>query len=150
MSLRLRLITLNLIVVPYLRNPQASFACWPESPEAYYLFRPRGYDNRSSTRITGETPQDALNCHILLLQSGHSHKDNCRNVVVGRDADIFCTRPPTSIAHDLKFLTSDRELRSCAMAHTNLHKKMNQWTCEDCCREACKQLKSLEMNQATF
>jgi hypothetical protein len=70
---------------------------WPKSPEAYYLFRPRGYDNRSSTRNTGETPQDALNCRILLLQSVHSHEDNWRNVVVGRDADNFCTR--TEIAN---------------------------------------------------
>jgi hypothetical protein len=71
-------------------------AYWPKSPEAYYLFRPRGYhDNRSST--IAETPQEALDRRILLLQSVHSHEDNWRNVVVGRDADNFCTR--TEIAN---------------------------------------------------
>jgi hypothetical protein len=65
---------------------------WPKSPEAYYLFRPRGFDNRSST-VDAETPKVALNCRILLLQSVRSHKDNWwRNaLVVGRDADNFCT-----------------------------------------------------------
>ncbi len=101
----------------------SKFCMLARKPGGVLLFRPRGYDKRSSNTTAGETPQDALNCHILLLQSGHSHKDNCRNVAVGRDADIFCTRPPTSIAHDLKFLTSDRELRSFAMVHTNLPKK---------------------------
>jgi hypothetical protein len=54
-----------------------SSAYWPNSPEAYYLFRPRGYDYRSSTIIAGdETLQDALNRRILLLQSVHSHEEN--------------------------------------------------------------------------
>ena len=115
---------------------------WPKSPEAYYLFRPRGYDNKSSTTIAGETPQDALNRRILLLQSVHSHEDNWRNVVVGRDADNFCTR--TEIAN-----IRQRATFLCCAYQLALE-KMNQWTWEDCCREACKQLNSLGMNQATF
>jgi hypothetical protein len=115
---------------------------WPKSAEAYYMFRPRGYDNRSSTTIAGETPQDALNCRILLLQSVHSHEDKWRNVVVGRDADNFCTR--TEIANIRQIATF------LCCAYQLALEKMNQWTWEDCCREACKQLNSLGMNQATF
>jgi hypothetical protein len=69
-----------------------------KSLETFYLFRPRDYDNRNSITIAGdETPQDALNCRMQLLQSVHSHKDNWRNVVARRDADNFCTR--TKIAN---------------------------------------------------
>jgi hypothetical protein len=121
---------------------ETSAYCWPKSPEAYYLFRPRGYDNRCSTTIAGETPQDALNRRILLLQSVHSHEDNWRNVVVGRDADNFCTR--TEIAN-----IRQRATFLCCAYQLALD-KMNQWTWEDCCREACKRLNSLGMNQATF
>jgi hypothetical protein len=111
-------------------------------PEVYYLFWPQGYDNRSYTRNTGETPQDALNCRILLLQSVHSHEDNWRNVVVGRDADNFCTR--TEIAN-----IRQRAMFLCCAYQLALG-KMNQWTWEDCCGEACRRLKSLGMNQVTF
>ncbi|KAI2513104.1 hypothetical protein MHU86_1396 [Fragilaria crotonensis] len=118
-------------------------AYWPRSPEAYHLFRPRGFNNRgSSTPIDAETPQEALKRRILLLQSVHSHEDNWRNVVVGRDADNFCTR--TEIAN-----IRQRATFLCC-AYQNALEKMNQWTWEDCCREACKQLNSLGMTQATF
>jgi hypothetical protein len=66
---------------------------WPSSPEEYYLFRPRGYHDRlSSTSAVAEMPQEALERRIQLLHSVYDNKDSWRNVVVGRDADNFCTK----------------------------------------------------------
>ena len=42
---------------------------------------------------TAETPQEAVERRIRLLQSEHKREqDSWRNVVVGRDADNYCTK----------------------------------------------------------
>jgi hypothetical protein len=111
-----------------------SCSYWPSSPEAYYLFKPRAG--------TGETPQEAVERRIQLLQSVHKHEDSWRNVIVGRDADHFCTKAEiVEIRQRATFLCCAYQL---ALEH------MNRWTWQDCCREACKRLNSLGMSQATF
>jgi hypothetical protein len=115
---------------------------WPSSPEAYYLFRPRGYGRSSSHAAAAETPQEALERRIHLLRSVHDNKDSWRNVVVGRDADNLCTK--AEIAG-----MQQRSTFLCCAYQLALE-NMNRWTWQDCCREACKHLNSLGMNQATF
>ncbi|KAI2509106.1 hypothetical protein MHU86_5354 [Fragilaria crotonensis] len=112
----------------------SSCSYWPSSPEAFYLFKPQAG--------TGETPQEALERRIQLLQSVHKHEDSWRNVIVGRDADQFCTKSEiVGIRQRATFLCCAYQL---ALKH------MNQWTWQDCCREACQCLNNLGMSQATF
>ena len=111
-----------------------SCSYWPSSPEAYYLFKPRA--------DSGETPQEAVERRIQLLQSVHKHEDSWRNVIVGRDADNFCTKAEiVEVRQRATFLCCAYQL---ALEH------MNRWTWQDCCRETCKRLNSLGMSQATF
>ena len=64
----------------------SSCSYWPDSPEACYLFKPMAGGS------TAETPQEAVERRIRLLQSVHEREDSWRNVVVGRDANNFCTK----------------------------------------------------------
>ncbi len=108
---------------------------WPSSPVVYNLFKPRA--------DSGETPQEAVERQIqLVLQSIHKHEDSWRNVIVGRDADNYCTKADiVEIRQRATFLCCVYRL---ALEH------MNQWTWQDCCRETCKRLNCLGMSQATF
>ena len=73
---------------------------WPCSPEAYQLFKlkkvcARLNDNCESTcndDFDSETPMEAVQRQILLLQSVHDREDNWRNVVIGRDDKNVCTK----------------------------------------------------------
>ncbi|KAI2492861.1 hypothetical protein MHU86_21674 [Fragilaria crotonensis] len=118
-----------------------SSSYWPSSPEAYYLFRPRGYE-RSSSSVASETPQEALERRIQVLRSVHDNEDSWRNVVVGRDADNICTKA------EIAGMRQRSTFLCCA--YQLALENMNRWTWQDCCREACKRLNSLGMNQATF
>ena len=60
---------------------------WPDSPEACYLFKPT-----MARGSTAETPQEAVELRIRLLHSVHERGDSWRNVVVGRDANNYCTK----------------------------------------------------------
>jgi hypothetical protein len=113
---------------------------WPESPEAYQLFKPSSSGSLST--IINETPQEAVERRIKLLQSVYESEDSWRNVVKGGDADNFCTKSEVfEIRQRATFLCCAYQL---ALKH------MNQWTWHDCCKEACKCLNSFGMNQATF
>ena len=121
---------------PNKRQRVASY--WPESPEAYQLFKPPS----GTTSAIGENPQEALERRIKLLQSVHETEDSWRNVVKGRDAENFCTKAEVfEIRQRATFLCCAYQL---ALTH------MNGWTWHDCCKEACKCLNSFGMNQATF
>ena len=133
-------------------NAGACFSAlyWPESPEAYQLFQPKGDNSFSgtsaicddSTPVVVETPQEALECRIGLLKSVHESEDSWRNVVKGRDADNFCSKGEIfEIRQRATFLCLAYQL---ALQH------MNSWTWHDCCKESCNRLNSLGMNQATF
>ncbi len=73
---------------------------WPCSPEAYQLFKPKKIRTRlnDTCEISGnddfdsETPMEAVQRRILLLQSVHDREDNWRNVVIGRDDKNVCTK----------------------------------------------------------
>ena len=72
---------------------------WPCSPEAYQLFKPKKICARlnDNCAISGnddfvsETPMEAVQRQILLLQSVHDREDNWRNVVLGHDDKNVCT-----------------------------------------------------------
>jgi hypothetical protein len=132
-----------------------AFAYWPESPEAYHLFRPRrecsgGSATTSTPSSTTadttmayiESPKEALQHRILQLQAVHESEDSWRGVVKGGDPDNYCTKIEIfEIRQRSTFLCLAYQL-----ALTN----MNRWTWHECCKEACKTLNSLGMKQATF
>ena len=95
-----------------------------------------------SSFAAAEIPQEALERRIQLLRSVHNNEDKWQNVIVGRNADNFCTKA------EIAGMRQRSTFLCCAfqLALEN----MNQWTWQDCCREACKRLNSLGMNQATF
>ena len=64
------------------------------SPEAHALFRPRRRNGGSVSGVTvcNESPLEAVERRIRVLQSVHNAEDCWRNVVIGRDADNFCTK----------------------------------------------------------
>ena len=75
------------------RSAFISWLYWPSSPEVYYQFRPKGYDDRlSSASAVAETPQEALEHRIHILRSVHDNEHCWRNVVVDRET-TFVPRP---------------------------------------------------------
>ena len=63
---------------------------WPESPEAYQLFRPREYSggvvafvSDSTETTTMESPQEAVERRIIQLQAVHESEESWRGVVKG-------------------------------------------------------------------
>ena len=132
-----------------------SASYWPESPEAQQRFQPtRAGDHccsigastsicdDSTGTIVVETSQETMERRISLLKSVHESEDSWRNVVMGRDADNFCSkREIFEIRQRATFLCLAYQL---ALQH------MNSWTWHDCCKETCTRLSSLGMNQATF
>jgi hypothetical protein len=73
-----------------------TIAYWPDSPEANQLFRPRrnvsSYDIGGSLIFCNESPQDAVQRRIILLKSVHKNEDGWQNVIIGRDAENYCTK----------------------------------------------------------
>jgi hypothetical protein len=70
---------------------------WPESREAYQLFRPREYSgvdvvSDSTDAPTTESPQEALECCIVQLQAVHASEDSWRGIVKGGDPNNVCTK----------------------------------------------------------
>jgi hypothetical protein len=129
-------------------NVAGTCSYWPESPEAYQLFKPRrssgdgggGSDSTDTTTIT--SPQEAVERRIIQLQAVHESADSWRGVVKGGDADNYCTKTEIfEIRQRATFLCLAYQL---ALAN------MNQWTWHECCKVACKTLNSLGMYQATF
>ena len=90
---------------------------WLFSPEAFHLFRPSsrsggdtllvGGDSRSIT----ETPQEALERRILVIQSVNKREDSWRNVII-EETSI------TTSVQKLKYLRFDSE-RPFYVKHTN-------------------------------
>jgi hypothetical protein len=109
---------------------------WPDTPEACcYVFKSMAGEG------TAETPQEAVERQIRLVQSVHEREDSWRNVVVGRDDDNYCTKAEiVEIGQRSTFLCLAYQL---AIEH------LNRWKWQGCCREACKRLNSLGMTQAT-
>ncbi|KAI2493926.1 hypothetical protein MHU86_20611 [Fragilaria crotonensis] len=130
-------------------NP-AVCSYWPESPEAYQLFKPRresvSIENTTVDTTTGrtvylESPQEAVERRIILLQSVHESSEGWRGVVMGGDTENYCTK--TEI-----FEIRQRSIFLC-LAYQLALANMNAWTWHDCCKEACKTLNRLGLNQAT-
>ncbi|KAI2492110.1 hypothetical protein MHU86_22446 [Fragilaria crotonensis] len=130
----------------------STFSYWPESPEAYLLFKPRRefvsvFDSAqnattSTTMEYIETPQEALERRILQLKAVHESENSWRCVVQGGDPDNYCTKTEIyEIRQRSLFLILAYQL---ALQH------MNKWTWHECCRDACKTLNGLGLNQATF
>jgi hypothetical protein len=80
-------------------NP-AACSYWPKSPEAYQLFKPRrefvSVEN-STVDVTAsmayvESPQEAVQRRIILLQSVHESSESWRGVVKGGDTENYCTK----------------------------------------------------------
>ncbi|KAI2493758.1 hypothetical protein MHU86_20763 [Fragilaria crotonensis] len=71
---------------------------WPFSLEAFRLFRPSSRSGGDTLLVGGdsqsitETPQEALERRILVLQSVNKREDSWHNVIIGRDIDNFCTK----------------------------------------------------------
>lgn len=72
---------------------------WPESPEAYQLFRPRQSSGDGGRRASDSTdtttiqsPQEAVERRIIQLQAVHESTEGWRGVVKGGDADNYCTK----------------------------------------------------------
>ena len=131
-------------------NPTAC-SYWPESPEAYQLFKPRrefvSVENTSNVDVTAsmayvESPQEAIQRRIILLQSVHESSESWRGVVKGGDTENYCTK--TEI-----FEIRQRSMFLC-LAYQLALAKMNTWTWHKCCKEACITLNRLGLNQATF
>jgi hypothetical protein len=112
------------------------------SPEAHSLFCPR---RRSGGSVSGvsvcnESPHETLERRIRVLQSVHKGEDCWRNVILGRDADNFCTKAEIfEIRQRATFLCRAYQLAIL---------RMNQWTWYKCCQEACNELNALGMLQA--
>ncbi len=126
-----------------------STSYWPCSPEAYHLFRPSrildslvsGEGSHQQRSIT-ETLQKALERCIKVLQSVHKWEDCWRNVIIGRNIDNFCTKAEIfEIRQRATFLC--RAYQLARLSH------INQWAWHKCCQEACNELNSLGMMQAT-
>ena len=125
-----------------------STSYWPSSPEAYQVFKLvkiSGFGNNNHPQnndIDSETPKEAVQRRILLLQSVNEREDNWRNVIAGRDSTNVCTKNEIyEIRQRAAFL---------CYAYQLALSKMNEWTWQDCCAEACKLLYSLGMKQASF
>ena len=82
-------------------NDGASFqlqmiAYWPDSPGVNQPFQPRrnvsSCDSGGALMYCDESPQEAVQRRIKLLQSVHENEDGWRNVVMGRDTDNYCTK----------------------------------------------------------
>jgi hypothetical protein len=89
-----------------------------------------------------ESPQEAVQRRIKLLQSVHENEDGWQNVIMGRNADNYCTKAEIfEIRHRATFLCHAYQL---ALAN------MNKWRWHRCCDETCRLLNGLGMNQASF
>ncbi|KAI2488670.1 hypothetical protein MHU86_6071 [Fragilaria crotonensis] len=112
----------------------SSSSYWPCSPEAYRVFKPpkkhgtTNCEDGNDTDFDSETPMEALQRRIVLLQSVHEEENNWRNVVQGRDIDNVCTKAEIcAVRQRATFLCYAYRL---ALA------KMNEWTWQDCCTES--------------
>ena len=95
-----------------------------------------------NNHIDSEPPKEAVQRRILLLQSRvNEREDNWRNVIAGCDSTNVCTK------------TEIYEIRQRAAflcyAYQLALSKMNEWTWQECCAEACKLLKSLLGDEAS-
>ena len=108
------------------------------------LFRPRRGGGTSVVGVTvcNESPQEAvLERRIRVLKSVYKGEDSWRNVEIGRDADNFCTK-----AEIFKIRQRATFLRR---AYQLVLSKMNEWTRDKRCQQACDKLNALGMVQAT-
>ncbi|KAI2495738.1 hypothetical protein MHU86_18762 [Fragilaria crotonensis] len=138
----------------------ASSSCsyWPASPEACQLFSSRGpicrgvgigsvgVGSNSTTLVDtmtlDESPQETLERRIAALQAVHESEDSWRGVVKGGDPDNFCSK--------IEIFEIRQRASFLCLAYQLALQKMNQWTWQDCCKEACSRLNDLGMQQATF
>ena len=133
---------------------------WPHSPEVRQVFQPISTGRFASTRRRSrgiasaapvgdadttpecETAKDALEQRIQLLQSANESEDGWRNVILGRDADNYCTKLEIlQIRQRSTFLCCANQL---ALSH------MSEVTWHDYCKQACHLLNGLGFKQATF
>jgi hypothetical protein len=140
----------HIVGVADLTSGRQGGSYWPCSPEAYQPFKPKkicaqlnykceisGNDNFDS-----ETSMKSVKMQILLLQSAHDREDNWRNVVLGCDNKNVCKKAEIwEIQQRATFL---------CFAYQLALTKMNEWTWQDCCTNACQLLNSFRMKQASF
>jgi hypothetical protein len=89
-----------------------------------------------------ESAKEAVEQRIMLLQTVHEDAVSRQNIIVGRDEKDFCSKSEI-------FKIRQRAIFLCH-AYQIAIEKMNNWTWHDCCKEACKHLNSLGLNQAKF
>jgi hypothetical protein len=112
---------------------------WPKSPEEYQLFKPRrefvSVENSNvddtASMLNVESPQEAVQHQINLLHSVHESSESWRGVVKGGDTENYCTK--TEIF--------EVRQRSMFIEYMDLARV---------CKEACKALNRVGLNQATF
>jgi hypothetical protein len=85
--------------------------------------------------IVLKSPQEAVERRITRLQAVYASEDSWRCVVKGGDPDNYCTKAEI-------FEIWQRSMFLC-MAYQLAFRRMNHWTWQDCCREACSQLNDL-------
>ena len=126
---------------PHQEAKQLSY--WPDSPEAYQLFKPRQgvLSTGQETYDGSENPQEAVERRIEILKSANQSEDGWRNIIAGRDPKNFCSKTEIfEVRQRAIFLCSAYQL---ALDH------MNDWTWHECCKQACTSLNNLGLTQAT-
>lgn len=117
------------------RNSQSVSSYW-NSLDACNLF-----GLKVNEPLDANVGYDMLKLRVELLQSANSSESGWRNVIEGGDPDNLCT--PSDV-----FAVRGRSMILC-LAYQLAIQNMNQWTWEQCCTQACSQLNSLGIQQAT-
>jgi hypothetical protein len=99
---------------------------WSCSPVAYQVFRPEK-QGASNDDFDSETPMEAVQRRILLLQSVREKEHNWSNVVVGRDYDNVCTKAEVC---EIRQSRSNFPILCLPLGSG----KMNNWLWHDCCK----------------
>ena len=118
------------------RNSQSVSSYW-NSLDACNLFGLKVNEPLDANNVV----YDMLKLRVELLQSANSSESGWRNVIEGGDPDNLCT--PSDV-----FAVRGRSTILC-LAYQLAIQNMNQWTWEQCFTQACSQLNSLGIQQAT-
>ena len=104
-----------------------------QSREAELLFHPLETDGDA---------KDTIQRRVKMLQSVHETENGWRNVMDGRDPKDFCSK--TDI-----FIVRQRSAILCCAYQLALD-HMNDWTWQECCTEACKQMNRVGFKPVSY